>query len=207
MTKNDIPAGTQFGHLTVLAPTNHRSGYNLYFLCNCACGSEVEIMGSHLLYSNTISCGCARRRRPVTVDATTRRLRHAWRHMLDRCYKSSCDSYPHYGGRGITVCQEWRESFEAFKAWALANDYADDLTIERIDNDGNYEPQNCRWATIAEQNGNTSRVRRVTAYGETKAIAEWARDVRCMVSYHTLYRRIVNLGWDVEKALETCTVH
>ncbi len=201
MTKNNIPAGSQFGGLIVLNHLDRRSGNNDYYGCRCTCGKEIEVQGSHLLHSGITSCGCARAPRPITTDPSTRRLRQAWRHMISRCTDLCCRDYTRYGARGITVCSEWLATFDAFKSWALANGYSDSLTLDRIDNDGNYTPGNCRWATIAQQNLNTRRVRRVTAFGETKALSEWAADPRCQVSYFTLRQRVVYLRWEFEAAL------
>ena len=206
MTKNNIPVGTRFGQLTVLHHSERRSGYNHYFLVQCDCGNTLEVLGSHLLYSQTTSCGCARMPRPITVDLSTRRLRQAWRHMITRCTDPDCKDYANYGARGISVCSNWRENFTAFRVWALTHGYRDDFSLDRIDNDGDYAPKNCRWATIIEQNRNTRRVYRITAFGETKTLAEWAEDLRCKVSYFTLRQRIIYLGWDIETAYSmVCT--
>lgn len=201
MTKNDIPVGTRFGQLIVLRRVTRRSGNNQYFAAHCDCGREIEVQGSHLLYSRITSCGCARSGRPDTMRRSTRRLRLAWRHMINRCTEPGDKDYVSYGERGIAICPEWLSSFEAFKAWALSNGYRNDLSLDRIDNDGDYTPTNCRWATITEQNRNTRRVRRITAFGETKTLSEWAEDPRCQVSYSTLHQRITTLGWGIEAAL------
>jgi hypothetical protein len=121
--------------------------------------------------------------------------------MITRCTDPTSKDYVHYGQRGITVSPAWLADFNSFMNWALANGYSDDLSLDRIDNDGDYEPDNCRWATITQQNRNTSRVIRLTAYGETKTLSEWADDPRCQVSYSTLHQRLTTLGWDFEAAL------
>ncbi len=203
MSKNAIPAGTIFGHLTVLERLERVSGDNRYFRCRCACGAEVEVQGSHLLYSGITSCGCDRPPRPKTSSPSERRLRTAWRHMINRCTDPADKDYGNYGGRGISVCPEWVNDFGAFRDWSLENGYAEDLSLDRIDNDGGYAPINCHWATICEQNRNTSRVRRYTAWGETKILSVWAEDPRCQVSYFALRQRVVYLGWKLEAALLT----
>lgn len=129
------------------------------------------------------------------------RLYNSWKHMKERCYNPSCRSYPNWGGRGITVCDAWKNDFLAFKEWALANGYEDGLTIDRIDNNGNYEPSNCRWATKLVQSNNRRGLHRITYNGETRTLTEWSSltGVGCT----TLYMRLTAYGWSVEKALTT----
>ncbi len=203
MTKNTIPVGTQFGQLTVLARLDRKSGRNYYYRCRCSCKSnrEIEVQGTHLLHSGQKSCGCLRLTHTHKADPSQRRLRTAWYHMINRCSKPNDKDYRNYGGRGITICAEWLHDFNAFKDWALANGHQEGLSLDRIDNDGNYTPDNCRWATNAQQSRNTRRVRRITAFGETKTLSEWAEDPRCQVSYSILHQRITTLGWDFEAAL------
>jgi hypothetical protein len=121
--------------------------------------------------------------------------------MRQRCYDPNCSDYPNYGGRGITICPEW-DDFTRFMTWALVNGYADDLTIERNDNNGNYEPSNCKWIPLPDQNLNTRRTRMVTAFGRTMPMVLWARDSQCKVPYTTLRRRL-DTGWSAEKAIAT----
>lgn len=129
------------------------------------------------------------------------RLYSSWKHMKERCCSPTCKDYPRYGGRGITVCDAWKKDFLAFKEWAVANGYDPHLTIDRIDVNGNYEPSNCRWATKAEQSRNRRYAHALTYNGETKRLAEWARETGLNES--TIYMRIKAYGWSVEKALET----
>jgi hypothetical protein len=121
--------------------------------------------------------------------------------MRRRCRNASHQEYHNYGGRGITVCEEWSD-FTTFRDWARANGYRDDLTIDRIDNDGPYSPENCRWATHIQQVRNTRRNRWVTAWGETKCLAEWVEDDRCLATKQALFYRLT-VGWTPEKALTT----
>jgi hypothetical protein len=132
---------------------------------------------------------------------TGTRLWNAWSHMRQRCNNPNVERYPHYGGRGIIVCEEW-ESFAEFRTWALANGYRPQLQLDRIDNDGPYSPENCRWVTHTENVRNTRHVHYVEAFGERKALSAWAEDERCLVSYDTLKRRIRE-GWSPEEALLT----
>jgi hypothetical protein len=120
--------------------------------------------------------------------------------MQGRCNRSTDQRYSRYGARGIAVCSEWENSYVAFRDWALANGYEDGLEIDRIDNDGPYSPENCRWTTHSENIRNSTVVRAVTAFGETKSIAEWAEDSRCAVRYGTLVGRLAK-GWSPEDAI------
>ena len=129
------------------------------------------------------------------------RLYRIWAGMIQRCTNPNKDSYPFYGGRGIEVCDEWRGDFIAFRFWAITNGYADNLTLDRIDNDGNYEPSNCRWETHLNQCNNTRRNHLLTFQGETHTISEWARIVGMKAD--TLERRINAHGWSIERALTT----
>jgi hypothetical protein len=122
--------------------------------------------------------------------------------MIQRCTNSNNPGYKNYGGRGIKMCWSWRHSFWFFRRWALNNGYDDTLTIERVDNDGNYDPRNCTWVPFEQQARNTRRTHWVTAYGETKCIAEWAEDERCRVSYTTIRLRLEN-GWRPEAAISS----
>lgn len=141
------------------------------------------------------------RKYPVGFDASSR-LYRIWRAMYFRCYQKSHAAYPRYGGRGIAVYDEWRAGYPGFMAWALANGYREDLTLDRFpDQNGDYEPTNCRWATRSEQARNTKSNREpVEAFGESKTPIEWAEDPRCAVSCRLLVRRII-AGWGVETAL------
>lgn len=149
--------GKQYGRLRVVAraPTvNKRTKW----VCVCDCGKELEVEAYNLKTGHTTSCGCAKKEIAAKLH-TTHGMRHTRLYrilhdMKNRCYRKSYHAFNHYGGRGITVCDEWLNSFEAFRDWALANGYADNLTIDRIDNDKGYSPDNCRWVTMAEQNRN-----------------------------------------------------
>jgi len=137
---------------------------------------------------------------PMALQALRTKLRHVWRNMTQRCLNEDDAGYKWYGARGIRVCEEWRNSLPAFTTWALANGYQEGLKIDRIDNNGNYCPENCRWVDHKTQCRNQSSNKLVTAFGQTKVMAEWAEDSRCVVAYRRLAQRIWD-GWNPEEAM------
>jgi hypothetical protein len=126
------------------------------------------------------------------------RLYEIWCGMKQRCYNKNSSHYPRWGGRGITVCSEWLVDFNNFKHWAERNGYASDLTIDRIDNNGNYCPENCRWASVQEQNNNQRTNRLVTFQGKTQNLKQWSKELG--INYGTLLSRLDKSHWSIEKA-------
>lgn len=128
------------------------------------------------------------------------RLYHIWAGMKQRCQNLNDPAFPTYGARGIFVCADW-DNFSLFQLWAFENGYDDELSLNRIDNDGPYSPENCCWSTQQEQMRNMRRNKVITIGDETKTMVEWSEDPRCEVSYTTLRARVSKLGWDEDEEL------
>ena len=133
------------------------------------------------------------------LGSTKNRLYRIWANKKSRCYNPKASRYEHYGGKGITVCTEWRDNFQAFHDWAISHGYRDDLSIDRIDVNGNYEPGNCRWATAKKQSNNLSVNRKITFNKVTKTLSEWAAITG--IDRRTIAARLDLQGWTVEQAL------
>lgn len=181
MPKVKDVSGQRFGSLIASSFTHVMSNGRKYtaWICKCDCGKEITVLAGNLYQGKTLSCGCMRgeniSQSKIRHGMRNSRIYMIWKGIRGRCYVSSNVSYDNYGGRGITMCQEWKEDFLNFYNWALKNGYSDTLTIERSYVNGNYEPDNCRWITTQEQYYNKRDSRLIKIDGETKCLAEWAK--------------------------------
>lgn len=203
--------GQRFGRFTVI-----KRGENEYagkdrqpkttWICQCDCGNIKKVRAEHLRSGRVTNCGCwheekrkereeKRLRKYEEKPQCTihdKRLHNIFKGIKERCYTESCASYKNYGGRGIDMCEEWRKrgGFWAFRDWALANGYREDLTIDRIDNDKGYYPDNCRWATYKEQANNTRR-KLYNIDGEAHTLKEWGEilgiSIKRLYSLHSRF--------------------
>jgi hypothetical protein len=192
-----IEQGRKYHLLTAIKSVglNHRKDH--MWLCRCDCGSETVVRASNI--GTTKSCGCLLLKTKHGMART--RLYRRWVSIKMRCRQTD-KAAEDYWYRGIRVCEEW-QTFEPFLRWALANGYRDDLEIDRINNDGDYEPGNCRWVTRRINQNNRRNTVLVTAFNETKSAAEWSRDSRCVViKRHALLERF-RRGWVPEIAITT----
>jgi hypothetical protein len=201
MSKNARPPikiGQRFGRLTVIERCEKDKFGNYTWRCICDCGNKTMVRASYLKSGTTKSCGCLKKENRITHGDSYTRLYHIWYGIIRRTEDSNRKEYKDYGGRGIKICPEWRNSYEAFRDWALRNGYTDNLLIDRINKDDDYSPSNCRWISRKEQSLNRSDTRRLTVNGITKTLSEWARHTG--MPYAKLKKR-VRLGWPDEKVI------
>ena len=205
MRKYEDLSNRRFGKLTVL----YREGFvkqgrqNVFtWKCICDCGNETHVTSHELTHGHTKSCGCIRRERASKLsykhgESHTSRLYREWASMKLRCYSKNRKDYINYGGRGIKVCEEWKDYF-SFRNWALKNGYSDDLTLDRIDVNGNYEPLNCRWADAETQANNKRNSKFITYNGKRQTVSQWAKELNIPAS--RIFDRL-SMGWSEEESL------
>lgn len=189
--------GHRYSRLLVIERAPNRGGgdTNARWLCRCDCGRAVVAYGQDLARGKVKSCGCMNAERIMRHGMARTVSYRAWQQMLQRCENPNNVRFGRYGGRGIKVCERWRD-YPAFLA--DMGDRPKGYTIERINNDGDYEPGNCRWATIQEQADNTSRTVRLTYNGKTMNVTQWAAETG--IPRPTIYTRLRN-GWSAEQIL------
>lgn len=198
--------GKQFGHLRVVQYAGKRSKHR-FWLCRCRCGRETRVEGSKLKRGSTKSCGCMKSSACAIAQlkhgGSRRRNKDAeyniWCKMRQRCNNPKDAAYRHYGGRGIKVCDRWWDSYENFLE-DMGRRPSKKHSIDRIDNDGNYEPENCQWATHEKQMQNQRKSVRLTLNGVTRCISEWARELGIRPGTLQLRKK---LGWDDVEILTT----
>lgn len=173
--------GKIYGDLTVIKFSHYDKKRNSYWLCKCSCGKEKIVRRTHLISGGVSSCGCQKpikcgnASRKHGVWAKNKRIYKIWECMNRSCYNEQNPNYPWYGGKGVTVCEEWKNDILSFYTWAISSGYTDELTIDRINCNGNYEPTNCRWIPFKEQCLNTTRTTEVTIDGVTDTISHWLK--------------------------------
>lgn len=189
--------GQKFGRLTVLS--EGRDGKNeQIFNCICDCGNYISSIKHNVIKGNTLSCGCLHkdkcRELLTTHNKSNTNLYRRYLKIKDRCYNNKCKAYKNYGGRGIKMCEEWSNNFLSFYDWAINNGYEQNLTIERIDVNGDYCPENCKWITLAEQCKNKRSNIVITFNNKTQILADWARELN--LNPETIRNRMKKYGND-----------
>lgn len=198
--------GKRFGRLIAIRldriEKRKGGGTTHFWLCQWDCGNITIVRKVMLLNGHTKSCGCYQRDRAKIANIAHGLRYHPlyqiWLGIKKRCYNPNCQYYYCYGGRGITMCKEWKNNFKIFYDWAIKNGYKKNLSIDRINNNGDYEPSNCRWATDIEQARNSRHNRNITYNNEIHCVAEWAEILN--ISECKIRHRL-NRGWNIEKTL------
>lgn len=198
--------GQKYGRLLVIKYLYTNKRKKAVWLCKCECGKYIEVPSDNLAIGNTKSCGCLKHEIAINHYSNLNKqhrmkgtkIYSKWLWMKARCYKEHTHGYKNYGGRGIKVCDEWLHNFKNFYDWAINNGYSDDLTIERIDTNGDYEPSNCKWITNLEQQNNKRNNRFIEYKGEKHTIAEWSRITG--INKNTILDRLNN-NWDTAEIL------
>lgn len=199
--------GRKFNMLTVLSQAQSRSKWKTYWNCKCDCGNFTVVSLSNLKSGAVKSCGCLLKPKSEfpEVEQLTKEerkiLRSRWSGMIKRCYIEDNSGYKYYGAKGVKVCDEWKNSFDKFALWSIKNGFNKTLTLDRIDFNGDYCPENCRWATWKQQENNKSSNISIEYNGETLTIAQISE--KYGINMHTLFDRIKYQGMDIKSAIET----
>lgn len=197
--------GKKFGKLQAIERVGKDKNGKYLWRCKCDCGNEIVVLQSSIRNGMTKSCGCLKReKRPRTTYSHRERLYVLWQGMKQRCNNENNISYKYYGEKGIKVCEEWENDYLTFKRWALDTGYDETLprgtqTIDRIDVYGDYEPSNCRWINLKEQQNNKKNNKIFKIGNEKHTFAEWTEIYN--IDYGVARARFYELGWDIEKAL------
>lgn len=198
--KINILVGSKFSMLLVIGITKNHRGSRAW-RCLCDCGNECIVDAHSLVSGKSKSCGCYKlgmlRSSSKRHNMSGTRTHNIWRGIIKRCTNPRCPAYKSYGGRGINICERWK-IFENFLA-DMGEVPSDLHSIERVNNDGNYEPNNCKWIPKSQQGLNTRRTRRITIDGRTQPLSEWCKEIN--VNYRLVLDRIAKLGWEPKRAL------
>lgn len=190
--------GEKFYKLTVInrAESKRQKSGKLvtYWNCKCDCGNLTQVRGCDLRNGHIKSCGCLQKKHGLAKT----RIYVAWHHMIQRCYYSNCKAYENYGARGISICDDWKNDFMNFYNWSMNNGYQDNLSIDRINVNGNYEPNNCRWADDFTQRRNKRNNKYFCINGDMKTITDWAKQYGIKSN---VVRERIKKGWSIEDAL------
>jgi hypothetical protein len=196
----EVKKGDRYGRLTIVEETE-KTDNQRKFLCLCDCGNKKEINLLRLRSGKTKSCGCYSVELAISRSTTHGQygtpLYRVWNSMKQRCENPKTERYERYGGRGIKVCEEWLD-FNCFFEWSMDNGYAEGLTLDRIENNSDYEPSNCRWTTVVKQMNNRSTNHFLTYDNKTMTIADWGRETG--INPAAINKRL-RRGWAIEKAL------
>lgn len=198
-----MESGERYGRLIAIKFAERDKNGNPKWLFKCDCGNQKVIYAKSVTLGNSRSCGCYKREynkshHNYKHNSCYTRLYRIWVHMKERCFQQNCSAYKDYGARGISICKDWLE-FENFKRWANENGYSERLTIDRINNDGNYEPSNCRWVDWYVQANNKRNNVVISAFGESHTVSEWSRIKN--INFGTLYSRLYRNKMSIEEAL------
>lgn len=205
--KLDDLTGKRFGRLVVISKSDKNNGGKTYWNCVCDCGNKCVVYANKLKSGETKSCGCIRKERLRNMTKThgqrQTRIYGIYTNMKSRCNNKNMSEYHCYGGRGIKICEEWsgESGFENFYRWSMANGYNETLSIDRIDNNKDYSPENCRWATRIQQARNKNNNHKVLCNGKEYCISELL-EIAKVKSPETIKRRLL-YGWTVEEAINT----
>lgn len=197
--------GNQYNRLTVLQLDKKDEKHRLYWLCKCICGETKTIRGDRLKKGITKSCGCLHKEKLKQIAEERKskgklkkeRLYVIWIGIKQRCLNVNCNEYKRYGHKGIKICDSWLNDYQDFKKWSMKNGYKENLSIDRIDVYGNYEPSNCKWSDAKEQANNRTNNLNITFNNKTQTLAQWSEELN--ITYSCLYRRIKS-NWSIEKA-------
>lgn len=201
--------GKQYNRLKILELSRMGNGVPLKAICRCDCEKIIICNLDHVKRGLTKSCGCLRSDiltdRNLSHGKSRTKLYRKWAGMKTRCYNENENNYKDYGGRGILICDEWKNNYLNFYNWAMDNGYNENLTIERKNVDGNYCPDNCKWATPKEQMNNMRKSVYYEHNGKIQTMSQWADEYN--IEYATFAQRLRKYNWSIEKALSTPVKH